>query len=192
MMIQISFSARWLQKCSGPHIRPVYLLPCVLGELKTVFYSVCMVESMPFGGGQQQGDTRAARDWLFHCVDLEQAPVFLELLNTLCSLFLSEKENVKEHSLAPLQPSPALIHDSASGNWQAMSCYPFKKSKHRLPCCVGRWSSSQVRKQWVWAGAGLVLQGAGAKSPMPLAFPVCGENCCPLSQLCPAAPGYGP
>lgn len=41
-------------------------------------------------------------------------------------LLLSEKENVKEHSLAPLQPSPALSHDSASRNWHTSVRLPLR------------------------------------------------------------------
>lgn len=50
-------------------------------------------------------------------VDRSQAPVFLGLLDAPCSLLLSDKGNMKEHSLDPLQPAPARSHDSAFGNW---------------------------------------------------------------------------
>lgn len=107
--IQISFSARWLQNCWGRHLCTYYLVFSVRCKLSS---TLCAWRA----GGRH----RAACDRWFRLlyVNHGQAPGFLGLL-TLCTgcCFLRNR-TWRGRSLAPSQPSPAVVSYSPSSNWR--------------------------------------------------------------------------
>ena len=144
--IQISFSARWLQKRWGPHLCIYYLVFSVRWRLSA---TLC--------AWRVEADSELLVTDGFICCMWAMARLLGSRPSYSPKRLLLSEENLRGLFTDPLLPLRGIYIAPAS-----------------LSLCVGCWwSLGQVWEPWAGMYADLVPQGARANSSVPLVFPVC-------------------